>query len=87
MERQSGNSIIQGSCADLLKIAMRNLHEKLKPHDGHILLTVHDELIVEVPIEKAEEMKLLVQFEMEHAVKLSTVNLKAEPKISPFWVK
>lgn len=87
LERQATNARIQGSASDVIKIAMRNIFKKIKPMGGHILIQIHDELVIEVPKEKAEEMKEIVKYEMEHAVDLKTVPLVTEPHISEVWTK
>ncbi|MDH4078622.1 MAG: DNA polymerase I [Nitrospira sp.] len=66
-ERMAVNSPIQGSAADLIKVAMINVHKKLHEELPHVkmILQVHDELIFEVPDHDLEEAKLLVKEEME----------------------
>jgi len=59
-ERQGFNCLIQGTAADVMKIALINVHNKL-PEDAYIALTVHDELVVIAPDELAEEVKQIVQ--------------------------
>lgn len=86
-ERQTVNAIIQGSAADLMKVQMRNVHEKLKPFDAHILVQIHDEIIVEVPEVHSELVKEIVKYEMENAMTLPGVPIKTEPEISPRWKK
>ena len=71
----------------MIKIAMRNMRKKLKPYNAHILVQIHDEVIIETPIEVQEEVKQIVQYEMEHAVELPGVPLVAEPKIALEWEK
>lgn len=87
MERQGCNAIIQGSASDLMKIAMRNMHAKLKPMGAHLLLQIHDEVVVECPKEIAEDVLKIVKHEMEHAVELDGVPLLADPKIADSWEK
>ena len=87
MERQAVNSIIQSSCADLIKIQMFKIAERIKPFGAYILLTVHDEVIVECPENKAEEVSLLIKDTMENAVKLPGVPIVAEGHISKNWTK
>jgi DNA polymerase-1 len=72
-ERMAQNSPLQGSAADLIKIAMLKIADRL-PADGHgaqMLLQVHDELVFEVPTASLEEVRALVVHEMEHAAELS----------------
>ena len=72
-ERNAVNAPIQGSAADIIKIAMINIHNKL--NDGNyktkMLLQVHDELVFDVYKPELEEMKQLIKSEMENAYKLS----------------
>jgi DNA polymerase-1 len=61
-ERQAINAIVQGSAADICKIAMIDVHEALKPFNAKILVQVHDELVVAVPNKHIEEaQKVMVQ--------------------------
>ena len=72
-ERMAQNSPLQGSAADLIKIAMLKIAERL-PSDGHgarMLLQVHDELVFEVPDDALEVVRAMVVHEMEHAAELS----------------
>ena len=66
-ERMAVNSPIQGSAADLIKVAMLNVHKKLHEELPHVkmILQVHDELIFEVPEKELDEAKRLVKQEME----------------------
>ena len=59
--RAAANAPIQGSSADIIKLAMIQLHEQLKPLDATLLLQVHDELIFEVRPELWEEVRSLIQ--------------------------
>jgi DNA polymerase-1 len=72
-ERTAANSPIQGSAADLIKIAMIRIHERLRQerHSARMLLQVHDELVFEVPGPEMEAVTDLVREEMEDAAKLS----------------
>lgn len=87
MQRQAVNAIIQGSAADIIKAQMRDVHKALKGHDAHLLVQIHDELIVECPIEKAEEVKKIVKDSMENAIILPGVPIITEPEISDEWKK
>ena len=72
-ERAAANSPIQGSAADLIKMAMIRIHDGLNEgkHQAKMLLQVHDELVFEVPSEEMEAVKTLVKDRMENAAKLS----------------
>jgi len=72
-ERTAANSPIQGSAADLIKIAMIRISDALRDghHDARMLLQVHDELVFEVPPDEMDTVKDLVKHEMEHAAQLS----------------
>ncbi|HEV8217733.1 MAG TPA: DNA polymerase I [Gemmatimonadaceae bacterium] len=72
-ERTAANSPIQGSAADLIKIAMIRIHQALAARalNAKMLLQVHDELVFEVPGPELEDVKTLVTFEMEHAATLA----------------
>ena len=72
-ERIAVNTPIQGSAADIVKTAMLNLDKKLasQKSNARLLLQVHDELILECPVEDAEKTAVLVKAEMEQAVTLS----------------
>ncbi|HEY9673091.1 MAG TPA: DNA polymerase I [Waterburya sp.] len=69
--RAAANAPIQGSSADIIKIAMVNVHKLLENYQARLLLQVHDELIFEVPPEEWEELQLKIRETMESAVKLS----------------
>ncbi|MEO5567983.1 MAG: DNA polymerase I, partial [Gemmatimonadaceae bacterium] len=71
-ERTAGNSPIQGSAADLIKVAMIRIDRALRDRKAgtKMLLQVHDELVFEVPESEVEEMSALVRQEMEHAADL-----------------
>jgi DNA polymerase-1 len=87
-ERIAANTPIQGSAADLIKIAMIRIHEKLK--NGKLpcvmLLQVHDELVFEVEEDKVEDSAKLVKHEMENAMEL-TVPLVADIGWGKTWVE
>jgi DNA polymerase-1 len=72
-ERAAANSPIQGSAADLIKIAMIRIRDRLLAErlNARMLLQVHDELVLEVPREELETVSALVKDEMEHAAELS----------------
>lgn len=72
-ERLAMNSPIQGSAADIIKLAMIKVYNTLKNEypDSKLLLQVHDELIISVPKEKTEMMKSVLKRSMESAIELS----------------
>ena len=72
-ERALINMPIQGTAAELIKIAMINIHNKIKEngYKAKMILQIHDELIFEVPKYEIENVAKLVKFEMENAVELS----------------
>ena len=88
-ERMAVNSPIQGSAADLIKVAMINVHNKLHEDLPHtkMILQVHDELIFEVPEKELDEAKRLVKHEMEEVGKqLSlSVPLKVDLGVGKNW--
>lgn len=86
-ERLAINSVVQGSAADLIKVAMVNLSARIDREKLplKLLLQIHDELVLEVPTEQAQEMAQIVTEEMEGAMKLK-VPLKAEAGIGPDWM-
>jgi DNA polymerase-1 len=70
-ERTATNSPIQGTAADLIKLAMINLHQRLGDGPIRMLLQVHDELLFEVPEDQVGDAIQIVAEEMEGAIELS----------------
>lgn len=85
-ERVARNMPIQGSAADIIKIAMINVDEKIREEklDAKIILQVHDEIIVEALQNQAERVKYILESEMAHAVNIS-VPLIAEAFVGKSW--
>ena len=85
-ERITLNTPIQGTAADLIKLAMIRVENALNAHfpDAQLLLQVHDELIVECPVDKAHQVAALISREMEGVAALS-VPLTAEAKFGKSW--
>ncbi len=85
-ERVARNMPIQGTAADIIKIAMVRVDERLKRENmrSRLILQVHDELIVEAPGDEAEKAAKILQEEMENAVSLS-VPLTADAAIGKTW--
>lgn len=69
--RAAANAPIQGSSADIIKLAMIRLHEQLKPYDANLLLQVHDELVFEVHPDAWPDLQTQIKTTMEQAVQLS----------------
>ena len=78
------NTIIQGSAADIIKIAMINIFQSLQKMESRMILQVHDELVFEYPQMEEEKLCELVQDKMENAVKLN-VPLKVSFKKGKNW--
>jgi DNA polymerase-1 len=85
-ERMAINMPVQGTSADIIKVAMINLDREMAKRqlESKMLLQVHDELIFEVPKDEVDEMKKLVPELMSSAIKLS-VPLKVDVKTGPNW--
>ncbi len=85
-ERVARNMPIQGTAADIIKIAMIKVDERLKAEgmESRLILQVHDELIVEAPVHESMMAAMILQEEMENAVKLS-VPLVAEASMGASW--
>ncbi len=84
LERSAVNMPIQGSAADIIKIAMRDLHPQLQGLPAHMLLQVHDDLILEVRNDALQEIAGLVAQTMENAHKLD-VPVTVDVKVGPNW--
>ncbi|MEM9153668.1 MAG: DNA polymerase I [Cyanobacteria bacterium P01_F01_bin.33] len=84
--RAAANAPIQGSSADIIKIAMIKLHEILQPFQARLLLQVHDELVFEMPPAEWEKLETTIQSTMENALALS-VPLKVEMNSGPNWME
>ncbi|MGF1497677.1 MAG: DNA polymerase I [Elainellaceae cyanobacterium] len=83
--RAAANAPIQGSSADIIKIAMVRLHEVLKSYQARLLLQVHDELVFELPPQEWEALKPQIAETMESAVSLS-VPLVVEASAGKNWM-
>lgn len=91
MQRQFGeriamNSPIQGTAADIIKIAMIRVHQRLKDEKcrSHLILQIHDELLIETVEEEIPKVKTILEEEMVHACELA-VPLIAEVKQGTNW--
>jgi DNA polymerase-1 len=89
-EREATNAPLQGSAADLMKLAMVRLYRRFQQHAGDhaldavMLLQIHDELIFEVARRDLDAVGRIVKYEMEHAYELS-VPLEATLKTGKNW--
>ncbi len=89
-ERVTVNMPIQGTAADILKRAMIDVHAALADLEtrtgpaGAMILTVHDELLFEVPASRADEVTVLIRAAMEHAASLA-VPLTVDVGIGANW--
>ncbi|MGE0354046.1 MAG: DNA polymerase I [Gemmatimonadales bacterium] len=87
-ERTATNSPVQGSAADLIKLAMLNIHGAIREAglQSRMLLQVHDELIFEVPEAEVDPVRILVVRHMQSAVELR-VPLVVEAGVGPNWLE
>lgn len=85
-ERVAMNTPIQGTAADIIKIAMVNIYRRLKAEGlaARLILQVHDELIIEAPLEEQKTVEKILGDEMENAAKLN-VRLLAEVHSGASW--
>jgi len=85
-QRVAMNMPIQGTAADIIKIAMINVAKRIKAEglDTKLVLQVHDELLMEVPHGELEYVKAMLQEEMEGAAKLK-VPLVVDVKVGESW--
>jgi DNA polymerase-1 len=87
-ERLAVNTPIQGTAADIIKLAMVRLHQRLKAEGlkAQLLLTVHDELVLEAPEDEAERVAELTREAMEGAMSLS-VPLRVDLGVGESWAE
>lgn len=87
-ERNAVNAPIQGSAADIIKIAMINIYKKLTSENwkSKMLLQVHDELVFDVHLSELEKIKPMIKHEMENAIKLD-VPLDVEIGVGKNWLE
>jgi DNA polymerase-1 len=87
-ERTAVNTVVQGSAADLIKVAMNRVWRRLRREQRRsaLLLQIHDELVLEVPDAELESVRALVTEEMEGAAALS-VPLRVDPGVGRHWAE
>jgi len=85
-ERIAINAPIQGTAADLIKVAMINIHRRLlkEKRKAKLILQIHDELVFEVPVKELDKVKSMVKEEMEGVVKLY-IPLKVDIGVGKNW--
>ena len=87
-ERVARNTPIQGTAADIIKIAMIRVWDRLEREglQARLILQVHDELLVEAPREEAQRAAAVLKEEMEHAIQLK-VPLEADTNMGENWLE
>jgi len=87
-ERAAINTVMQGSAADLIKVAMINIHRRIEPEKrpSRMLLQIHDELLFEVPESDVEEERDVVAKEMTEALSLR-VSVEVHTKVGRNWLE
>jgi DNA polymerase-1 len=85
-ERNAVNAPIQGTAADIIKIAMVSIHRRLKELNAQMIMQVHDELNFNVPAAEVDRVREIVVSEMQNAVHLS-VPLIAECGVGKNWLE
>ena len=85
-ERIAMNTPIQGSAADIIKMAMVNVYKELKKRKlkSRLILQIHDELIIEAKNDEVEEVKVLLREIMENSIKLS-IPLTVDLEVGANW--
>ncbi len=84
--RAAANAPIQGSSADIIKVAMVKLHDLIQSRQARLLLQVHDELVFEMPPDEWEALQSEIKSTMETAIKL-TVPLVVEIRVGDNWME
>ncbi len=86
-QRLAVNTVIQGSAADLIKVAMINIQQKIEAEElpAKMILQIHDELVFELPRAQAEKHKKWIVEEMTGAIELD-VPLKVDVAVGPSWL-
>jgi DNA polymerase-1 len=87
-QRQAANTPIQGSAADLIKLAMIHIHSQIQKKDlkSRMLLQIHDELVFDSPAHELKELVVLVKDRMENVLKLN-VPIKVDIKMGKNWLE
>lgn len=80
------NMPLQGTAADIIKLAMIAVHKRLADMKSELILQVHDELIIDAAADEADEVSAILKTEMENAVKLS-VPLDVDISVGANWME
>jgi DNA polymerase-1 len=85
-ERIAMNSPIQGTAADIIKIAMIRVRNRLKAEGlkSRLILQVHDELLIETAFDEIDQVKVILDEEMRHAADMS-VELEVDMNVGDNW--
>lgn len=89
-ERQAFNTKIQGSAADIIKMAMNSMHEPLLDYNAHLIIQIHDELVIDCPREYADECVVTMKEIMENPLNGKNplrLPLKTDPAVVESWGK
>lgn len=89
IERLGKNSPIQGTCADILKIALARIYDSLKPFDAKLVNCIHDEVVVEVAEDQAVECGHRIEQDMVVAARelIRSVPVTVDAVVSDAWIK
>ncbi len=85
-ERVAVNTVIQGSAAEIIKLAMLDLHRRMQGYRSQMILQIHDELLFDVHPEELEELRPLIVGAMTEAVRLS-VPLEVDVRVGKDWLE
>jgi DNA polymerase-1 len=85
-ERTAINTPIQGTAADMIKVAMIDIHKKMKKMKSKMILQVHDELVFDMHKDETDELKKIVKNGMEKAIKLK-VPVVADIGVGSNWLE
>lgn len=87
-QRQAINTPIQGSCADLIKVAMVRIYEAFRENNlkARIIIQIHDELVFDVPVEELEKVTEIVKRNMEESIPLK-VPIRVNIRIGKNWAE
>jgi DNA polymerase-1 len=87
-QRQAVNSPIQGSCADLIKLAMVRIYREFteKKMSSKLIMQIHDELVFDVQPDELDKLKEIVKRNMEQSIKLN-VPIEVKIKVGKNWAQ